>query len=613
MTSPARPLTWLARLGVVLLVGLPLLRLVLQGLEVQPDTARDLMLAAECLGPDGCLSRGAPASLEPLYQGGLWIAHLAALQRLGLGAGAAQIVSAVVYVSAALCIGIAAERLFGRLTGLLAVTCLVLWPTALSTEIATQWNPSLISLPAAVLTIACVRAVGSGTVGPWLLAALALSMLVQLHLVCLVLLPCVALLFVCFPPYRPLRAALLCLAMLLSPLALLSRDALWPAWLALTQGTSSAQQVKDMGTLHLLFVLGVPAMAALVWLSPWTRSAARSPAVWALMSTSLAPMLALALGLWLVDQEAKFYYFAPFRAGAALLAAWWLGAGLHGLTRRRPRLSVAASRETTQTWSGLATLACTLPLLWPQPRPPDALTFSDIERLQATLSTVGVCTIQDWWRLQGPVPYSVFVGLQALASRPHRCDRRAGPWMLWRDDANRGDPLPPGARTVALDAGDRLVLAPGQPALDWQNATIQAQLLEGAAEGKRPLLQDGGLAPRPGYPHVLASRLDRPWRRVTVRWPLHVDAKQALVLQPCSSQLGAHVVVSALRTAGASARQRPDGSVLVTPEAQARDAWLDVEWRNLGSSHVNWLPGLLVLSRDQAALGQRIQARTACR
>ncbi len=599
-------MTLLARGGLLLLVGLPLLALVLQGLDVHPDTARDWLLAAECLRPEGCLLRGPPASLEPLYQGGLWIAHLAALQRLGLGLAAAQVLAALLYAAAALCMGMLGERIVDRLTGLCAAALLALWPMALTTEIATQWNPSLIALPAAVLTIAALHAVVSGKLAPWLLAALALATLVQLHLVSLVLLPCVAALFVFFPPIKPLRAALLSLALLATSILLVSRDALPPIWSALTEGTTSAQQATQHGLSPLPFALGSLAIFAVFQISPWTRPAARTPQAWALMALSLLPMLLLATALLIAGQEVKFYYFAPFRMGLALLLAWWLVAALRWLLARE--LS-----ETTQTLAGLALLACTVPLLWPHPRPPGVLTFADVDRIQDKLADAGVCSIQDWWRLQGPELGAFFVGQQAQPRRKQACHLQPGTWLLWRDEQRPGQPLPPGAREVALDAGDRLLLAPGSTALDWSHATVQAQLADDLGKEEHPLLLGGGLSSQPGYPHLQVSRFDRAWRDVTVRWPLHLKADQELVLLPCATQPEPGVVLGDVRTLGLPSQRQTDGSLRITARPTPQDGWLDIAWHNQRPEPPQWLPGVLQLPANGAAASISKAARKACR
>jgi len=269
---------WIVAAAVLVVSGWGLTHGVPAEIPVSQDTVRDLVLAQQCRGPEGCPELGASTSVPELHQGTLWIRYLAMAERLGLDM---QGVRGVTLLAAALSLAILAwltarvPSLAGTGSGLAAGGLGLLF-FALSPEIPeVQWNPALLPLPSVVLVAATI-AVGLGAgrtgfalVAGHLLAGLALGLTVQLHPVSALAVPGVVVLLALRRPKRwPLvyGATLIMAAapFVLSPEALVTIPTAFAAW---GQGrVAAAESAAGTGILWGA-VASLIALAGVAWVA----------------------------------------------------------------------------------------------------------------------------------------------------------------------------------------------------------------------------------------------------------------------------------------------------------------------------------------------------------
>jgi hypothetical protein len=152
------------------------------------DTARDLLIARDCVERGECLRQGAFSSFGGLEQGAAWVHVLEMSMRAHVRV---RNVEHLVWLLAALAVGVAATSTLARASpsrmGIAAAAALLF--IAKTTGWPTLWNPSLLPLPTAAFFAFLDRDDESRAPHLIALASLAWGVAVDAHIVAVLLLP----------------------------------------------------------------------------------------------------------------------------------------------------------------------------------------------------------------------------------------------------------------------------------------------------------------------------------------------------------------------------------------------------------------------------------------
>jgi hypothetical protein len=453
------------------------------------DTAADLLRAQQCVHGGACPRVGPPTSLPGFLQGALWIRFLAAALAAGLGAVGTQLLvlalqalgAAVTYLSVRRFAPVGAALLAGGFFACEA-PALVNYPTL--------WNPSLLPLPLAVFFLATLAiADGAGTAAA-ALAALALGLCVDLHVLCAILGPFLLFVVVAWSRRPPLTAAL-ALPALVAPLAAFSDEA-WRhnAAFALDSGAGLAIVATLFG-----------AAAAAILLRRRLRALPPARAL-ALLSTGACMYLCGALELLarLVGHRISTYYFAPALPALACVSAA-VAVAVAALPARLPRLGrpfavrpellgaaflALAVAEQGREQATARERARTPSVSYPE------WTLAEVEALAGGLLARGIGYEALYQQLRGPYAYSLLAGLGAyLPVETGEPREGVGEVLVLKaHPAELPDPLPPGFERLDLGDGQVAVLRRRRPSLH--------RLPPIARRSRAPLRRGGAaLGPRP--------------------------------------------------------------------------------------------------------------------
>jgi hypothetical protein len=307
-----------ARVILVFALSLGLLLLLVPPPPLAEDTARDLLLARDCVDAGLCGMAGPRASFGGFTQGAIWIHLLELCRFLGLGLrGARGFVLFLDALSAALLYA-APRRLCGWAAGP-AAGAIYLLVSGYCIELPILWNPSMLPLPLAIFYLCLSSLAFGGELQAAVAAGVALALSFDAHLVCAALVP-FFLGAVVATARRPLFAApLAVLAMAASSYA--SSRGAWVADLPLLLGA----KLLCGAALGAILLLGVSLRARAKLASPITR--ARATLVGACVYYGVVVVaLRLVTGHPLAPR-----YFAAVVPAAAILG----GAILSGALRER--------------------------------------------------------------------------------------------------------------------------------------------------------------------------------------------------------------------------------------------------------------------------------------
>jgi len=210
------------QLTLTALLGFALLLALAPAPPMHPDTARDLLLARSVLeGGDRLI--GAPTMLKPFHQLASWSLFLALTRAVGLGVTGQHLLVLALQALAAVVVYRLTWQHFSRRAAPVAAL-LALLAGALCAQLPLLWNPSLLPLPAALLTATLVRLAKEDKPALVAQAGIWLALCTESHIAAVVAWP--VLLVQALLGARPWLNASLALGVPLSYHALLSPDAL---------------------------------------------------------------------------------------------------------------------------------------------------------------------------------------------------------------------------------------------------------------------------------------------------------------------------------------------------------------------------------------------------
>lgn len=286
------------------------------------DTARDLLLARDCVLGGHCPGMGPRSSFGELMQGALWSHLLELWQRLGLGfAGLERAADLLIAAAAALLpwVGRGMDRPVGALTWALWLPA-----TLLTIGYPTLWNPTPWPLALALFHLAFVHAVRSGHWLPCTLAGAALALAIDLHVATALLLP-FFLAAALAGARRPTLAALSAFAACAGVLALDS-----PGAFAVNRQIVARHPALVLLTLGCALAAGLSARRRLLA----APAASRARLVGLALCIYYAALL---LGLSVVSGHSlEPRYLAPIVTPAAILGGAWAEAAIQRARRIRP-------------------------------------------------------------------------------------------------------------------------------------------------------------------------------------------------------------------------------------------------------------------------------------
>jgi hypothetical protein len=364
------------------------------------DTARDLLIARDCVDAGRCAMAGPTASFGGLTQGALWIHALEMSRAAGLGLGGVRAIVLGLVSAAAVLVALTPRRLFGWNAGP-AAWAITLAATASTIELPVLWNPSVLPLPLALFQVALLALALTGGMGSAGAVGVALALAIDAHVVCAGLVP-FALGVVVATAARPVLATLVAGA-LLAGTSLVSSSGAWTADLPIL----AAAWLPSSVLMAVALSLGVASRR---------RARAASPALRVrvvLVGSCGYVVAAVVLACVATGHPLAPRYLAPVVPAAAILAA---GAAIGAFGRRppSPRRALAGNAAV-----GLAVVVAVLLAR----RPPRAdtrprWTALDAEALAPALAARG-WTFSDLYQHQrGPRQHSLLAGLAPYLPAP---------------------------------------------------------------------------------------------------------------------------------------------------------------------------------------------------
>jgi hypothetical protein len=302
---------------VIFMLSFVLLALLVGAPPIHEDTARDLLLARDCVDAGRCAMAGPHASFAGLTQGALWGHLLEVCRTLGLALrGSRYVVLALHAASAALVYGIP-RRMCGWPAGL-AAWGLYLAMSSYTSELPILFNSGALPLPLALFYVCLSSLAIDGEVLASAGAGVALGLAVDTHVVAAVLVPFFFGVVVAVAR-RPLVATAAAIFAVVVPLLVSSpRAVVADATLLASAWAPSA------GVLALSLVVGLSLRRRAKTARPVTRSRAVLAAA-CIFSTALFAGARIVTGHGLEPR-----YFAVLAAPAAIFVGAWLVQGFRG-------------------------------------------------------------------------------------------------------------------------------------------------------------------------------------------------------------------------------------------------------------------------------------------
>ena len=514
-------------------------------LPVVQDTSRDLVLARRCVEGGRCLAMGASTSVEELHQGAAWMWHVATLQSLGANPHGIQAISFLAIAIALALLMFAGETEVGPGAGLLAAAATLVYIGATGGEFYTQWNPSLMLLPATLLHYALLHAARFRSFIFYIASALCLSVMVQLHPVAMIDVPLVLLVFALFrPPRWPLVLAT-AVAVFVGSLLSMSWDAVFQAGTALqalsadVRGSGSGEAMP-LGYLAYVVVAAGLTGLRLASLETSDNQARRQTLVLGIIATGAG---AAVVTLALVSGRIQFHRYLimcipglALLAGAAPQALRNLLARYRGFRPRLPALRLSA-RPAMAVLFVVTVALCSLALARTEENSDTVYSYRDAAAAARGLETFGIRSYEQAARqVRAPALFYLLSGLQVYLGQDEPNGHRDGPMVtVLRSSLPPLEPTPDG--WWAERTGEHswiYVFAAGQ-ALDWSGLDVAFHTGNDALPNVTYVATGVGLDPHhvePGIPQYEGMTLRRGWDRLYARLPIRVESNRALILMP---------------------------------------------------------------------------------
>ena len=364
------------------------------------DTARDLLIARDCVVGVACSGAGPRTSFGGWTQGALWSHVLELRELLGLGLGVLEEVSHLTLAAAAALVPLAARSLDRTPS---ALTWAMWFPASLvSIAYPTLWNPTLLPLALCCFCAAFFHAARARSSVAFAAAAAALAISIGLHVVCALLVPLLLAAAVACAA-RPLIAVTAAATIMVGVLAISSPGAFAANWpLVAAQAPIAA----------LVLAAGMAAGATVRRRLSARDGGARADAVahgLCIYLVCLLPLLAV-----MADHALRLRYLAPLVTPAAILLSTRAGG------RRPPRAWVRAAGVVV-VLMGYITFAITETILNPSFR------LIEVERVADAIYGRGVSYGYLYRHLRGPEAVRLLgtlAALEPLGPPPQVTDQR---------------------------------------------------------------------------------------------------------------------------------------------------------------------------------------------
>lgn len=454
------------------------------------DTARDWNQAVSCANGHASFCEGTPEIwFHGFSHGALWIRFLGFGHRLDLSVAALQGLTLLFIAVACGFITNAARHWMSVLGAVVAG--LVFAPLSLSvTQAYVFWNPTLLPLPLAIFAWALSDHVRTGRAATGIAAAIALGVSVDLHLVCVVLVP---LLFIANVASVRRLGVSNALAMFAFGLTL---------WLAAPNSWARNLEALDrltMGPVLVGALLPLATVIGLVVRGRW-RGAEPSSSVALLVGAMMTWVVVLyaSEGLWIER------YVAPSLPAVALGFGWLFG---------RVRFD----------WRSLARLTIGMGLLWKTDvvragsfvPAPDQWTLEDVSRVARALAEKRWGG-PDLWTRVGGLGENDLATLVAL-SKPHPSPPDGSVVIARTHRSALPTEPPPTWEIVELEAGHVAILEQVASAVSRERVEMCS-----VVEGRAPFCKSEPLVPDPSvfefpllrrvFGEVVSKEITEPFR-----------------------------------------------------------------------------------------------------
>jgi len=348
---PSAIVAWLeprpvVRAALVFALSLGVLAWLVGPPPLHEDTARDLLIARDCVDAGLSGMAGPRASFGGITQGAIWIHVLEACRALGFGLHAARGLVLVLLAAAATFVSLVPRRMCGS-DGGPAAWALYLALSVYCIELPVLWNPSMLPLPLALFYVCLLSLAAFGEARAALAAGAALALSIDAHAVCAALVPLLVVVVVAAAE-RPVRATALALLAAVATSWASSRGALHDD-LPILEGAGLAAGVA------LVAAAGLGAFLR-------ARVLARPPALRAravlVASCAYFGLVMLALRVATGHPLAPRYFAALVPAAAVAGGAWLTGAWAK---RAREKLRTQRANAVVVASTLLVALAVSTP------------------------------------------------------------------------------------------------------------------------------------------------------------------------------------------------------------------------------------------------------------
>ena len=601
--------------------------------KYNPDTLRDLQIAADCINSSVCILRGPVSGLPgSFHQGGMWTPlHLGLILSFGLGLPESRNLIAGSLAFAFFFLYLMLVRHYRPFTGFLGMVFLLFlidWRFQVLLE--PQWSPSLTPLPSMLLVFSEYLAIETRKERFRLGSCLCLAILVQLHLVAWFYLPFLLICWLLFPMGRPARSWITGIALIAVSIFSASRDAL-PSTYQIMQFldvVASGLQPSDTDTLeqaylvtgyrgNLVLVLALASTCALLIRKRLENRRLR-PGEAGLLILVVGPTLLF----WTVASILGFVVHARYLTLILFPTAVLSAISIGPLTKYLPSIDpwLDAWRIRWISWAIHPLLMAMVLLSIPAPTETECSeisrwTFEELDDTVRLLLDRGISVADETQDvLIGPRVLPVLQtlhmrekGTRTVAGHSDDGSRETNAVLILRKELPSS--IDPSDRWSVIERnGIRTLLIPFRPWLDWKKAQVMClrgrtpsgagidRLLNEEPMGFGDESQWNSWSSVSGFNMPTLFLCDYAFLRVPIR--LLADESRELI--PLSTQ---DWTARVLDIQGLSfAMPNSGGTVILDRGQTGRSGLLVIEWRRTGHRDDSFLPAIAELGEEDDAL-----------
>ena len=561
------------------------------------DTLNDEISVRQCVTNDSCTLTGTGTSVRGYFHAVGWFELRSLLGWLGVGLNGSHIVIQVLNALATALVFAIAQRLGGRLAGVLAAWLFWDGYASLNIETAALYNSPPLPFLGAVFLLACMAAVERPGMLSVALAALVAAILANIHLAC-VLAGLSVVWVALLAPHRRIRLATFG-ALVFALATFLVAPPLWLHNAAtLLQPPPPLGNVSVAPRLEGFGVICWSLLAVVAWIaslrSPsatWARCRRRATGALAVM----VPFIAAFLTAGLVGLDATAKYLAHVVAASAIAAALPIALAARQLLHNLRADAADSWRRSTVRMVRVApfVLAVMLPLTSSPAKDPPP-TISDLQAVSRVLRDQHGWTAQQMVaNVQASSGAVAVMGLRELAiadPMPETAvgDPTASAILVSLGSADLPSPLPPNWVVIRASYPTALVLIVTRSRIDWSRFDVCLRLRDGPAQP----CQESGLLFEKDAPALKARNM--PWGgphwsgtlalRVPLRAP--VPGLNEAIFMPRMRHVCGGRIGGAENGATRSATDRRQAIILGTAAGAGTPDPVELEWE-LGSPECN--------------------------